>query len=50
MTAVIQFKIKMPCDVKRWIEEQAAQNLRSQSNEIILAIRDKMVRMERKDS
>lgn len=37
-----QFKINMPTDVKRWVEAQAEKNLRSQSAEIILALREKM--------
>lgn len=40
-----QFKMNIPEDVKKWLAEQAAENLRSQSNEIILAIREKMQRL-----
>lgn len=39
-----QFKVVLPQDVKDWIAEQSRINLRSQSNEIILAIREKMQR------
>ncbi|WP_083599374.1 Arc family DNA-binding protein [Shimia gijangensis] len=44
MSESVQFKIKLPSDVKEWIALQAARNLRSQSNEIILAVREKMER------
>lgn len=37
-----QFKINLPPDVKEWLEDQARQNLRSQSSEVILALREKM--------
>lgn len=37
-----QFKINLPEDVKRWVAERAAGNLRSQSAEIIFALRQKM--------
>lgn len=40
----VQYKMKLPVDVKAWLAEQSAKNLRSQSNEIILAIREKMER------
>lgn len=40
-----QFKMNLPKDVKEWLADQAAKNLRSQSNEIILAIREKMQRL-----
>lgn len=42
MSAVKQFKINMPADVKGWLETQAAKNMRSQGAEIIIAIREKM--------
>ena len=37
-----QFKLVIPEDVKDWLAVQAKRNLRSQSNEIILALREKM--------
>jgi hypothetical protein len=39
-----QFKINLPQDVKDWLTQQADQNLRSQSSELILALREKMSR------
>ena len=39
---VKQFKLNLPEDVKVWLENQAVDNLRSQSGEIIFAIREKM--------
>nr|WP_296077794.1 Arc family DNA-binding protein [uncultured Agrobacterium sp.] len=43
-----QFKLNLPSDVKSWIEKEAEQNLRSQTSEIILAIREKMGRETQK--
>ena len=43
-----QFKLNLPSDVKDWIEKEAAQNLRSQTSEIILAVREKMRRETQK--
>jgi len=40
-----QFKIAIPADIKRWIAIQAATNMRSQSSEILIAIREKMERV-----
>ena len=39
-----QMKIRLPADMKIWLAEQAARNLRSQTAEIILAIRERMER------
>ncbi|GLO70353.1 hypothetical protein MACH17_18700 [Phaeobacter inhibens] len=39
-----QFKLNLPNDVKDWLEHQSEKNLRSMSNEIILAIKEKMER------
>lgn len=41
-----QFKMMLPADVKAWIAAQAEKNLRSQSQEIILALREKMAAEE----
>ncbi|MUO29439.1 Arc domain-containing protein [Agrobacterium vitis] len=35
-------KINLPEDVKFWLEERARKNLRSQSSEIVMALREKM--------
>ncbi|SDK62435.1 Arc domain-containing protein [Paracoccus chinensis] len=40
----IQFKLILPPDVKAWIEAQAAKNLRSQSAEIVVCLRERMDR------
>ena len=47
-THKIQVKINLPEDVKRWLETQAAKNLRSQNAEIVLALRAKMKSSETK--
>ena len=39
-----QFKINSPDDVKQWLADQATKNLRSQTAEIILALKEKMGR------
>jgi hypothetical protein len=43
-----QFKIAMPADIKRWLAMEAARNLRSQTSEILLALREKMDRQNEK--
>lgn len=37
-----QMRIRLPDDVKSWLEAQAQKNLRSQNAEIVLAVREKM--------
>jgi len=39
-----QFKIAIPQDIKRWVAIEAAKNMRSQTSEILLAVREKMDR------
>lgn len=41
-TQDVQFKLKLPPDVKQWVAVEAAKNMRSQAAEIILAVRAKM--------
>jgi hypothetical protein len=41
-----QFKIAIPSEMKRWLAVEAAKNMRSQSAEILLAVREKMDRQE----
>lgn len=41
-----QFKIAIPLEIKRWLAIEAAKNMRSQSAEILLAIREKMDRQK----
>jgi hypothetical protein len=40
--SVKQYKLNVPEDVKAWLVEQSKRNLRSQSQEVILALREKM--------
>lgn len=44
MKNVTQFKINLPSEVKHWLAEQAEKNMRSQTSEIILALKEKMSR------
>lgn len=39
-----QFKLNIPDEVKDWLAEQARQNMRSQTAEIVLALKEKMER------
>lgn len=39
-----QFKLNIPEDVKKWLSDEAEKNLRSQTAEIILALKEKMKR------
>lgn len=39
-----QFKLQIPMDVKSWLAEQARKNMRSQTAEIVLALKEKMGR------
>lgn len=41
-----QFKLIIPTEIKEWLADQAERNLRSQSAEIILALRERMEREE----
>ncbi|TDX77744.1 Arc-like DNA binding dprotein [Neorhizobium sp. R1-B] len=43
-TAQSQFKLNMPQDVKQWLADEAERNLRSQTAEIVLALKEKMHR------
>lgn len=42
MTITKQFKLNLPADVKRWVQTRAAANMRSQSAEIVFALKEKM--------
>jgi hypothetical protein len=35
-------QLRLPSDVKAWLEREAARNLRSQNSEIIRSLRDRM--------
>lgn len=37
-------RIRVPVDVKRWLEAQAAKNLRSMNAEVVVSLRDRMER------
>ncbi len=39
-----QLKVNMPEDVKRWLAAEADRNMRSQTAEIVLALKEKMAR------
>lgn len=45
-----QFKIAIPLEIKRWLAIQAAANMRSQSAEILVAIKEKMERTQNEKS
>ncbi len=38
-------RIRVPDDVKKWLEEQAEKNLRTQGSEIVIAVRERMAAM-----
>ncbi|MCJ9672917.1 MULTISPECIES: Arc family DNA-binding protein [unclassified Neorhizobium] len=44
MSDMRQFKINIPDEVKKWLAEEASRNLRSQTAEIVLALKEKMGR------
>ena len=42
MTEITQFKLNIPNDLKRWLDREAARNMRSVSKEIIFHLQEKM--------
>lgn len=40
----IQMKIRLPKEIKRWLAIEAAKNMRTQSAEVVLALKEKMDR------
>lgn len=44
MSKTSQFKLNIPDDVKEWLANQASRNMRSQTAEVILALKEKMSR------
>lgn len=40
--AVTPFGLRMPSDIKKWVEQKASQNMRSQNAEIIVVLKEKM--------
>ncbi len=47
MSDMVQVKIRVPAEVKAWLEAQAALHQSSQTSEIIRALRERMVRSDR---
>lgn len=37
-----QMRIRLPVDVKKWLEKEASRNMRTQNAELVMAIREKM--------
>lgn len=37
-----QMRIRVPVDVKNWLEKEAARNMRTQNAELVMAVRAKM--------
>jgi len=50
MTERKALPLRLPIDLKRWIEEQAEANGSSQNSEVIRAVRERMVRTEQAQS
>jgi hypothetical protein len=42
-----QMKIRMPVEMKDWLEREAARNLRSLTAEIVVSIRERMERTKK---
>lgn len=42
MQQAVQYKMKLPADVHRWLKENAAKSLRSMNSEIVFSIRQRM--------
>jgi Arc/MetJ-type ribon-helix-helix transcriptional regulator len=38
----VKMLVRLPCDVKEWLERQAERNLSPQSSEVVRALRCKM--------
>lgn len=45
---VVPLGVRMPADVREWVEANARRNLRSLNSEIVLALREKMQRTSEK--
>lgn len=46
MTIQKQFKLNIPEEVKAWLSQEAERNMRSQTAEIVLALKEKMGRQQ----
>jgi hypothetical protein len=44
MSEVTQFKLNIPNDIAQWLADEAAQNMRSKTSEILLALKEKKMR------
>ncbi len=44
MPETVQLPLRLPCDVKKWLELQAKSNGSSQNSEVVRALREKMER------
>ena len=44
-----QMKINLPAEIKTWLAAEAAKNLRSQSAEIVFALKEKMERQTKQE-
>lgn len=42
MSDVTQFKLNIPREVKEWLAEEAARNMRSQAAEIVMTLQNRM--------
>jgi hypothetical protein len=42
-----QFVVRLPKDVKEWLEKEAARTMASQNSEIVRALRARMEQLER---
>lgn len=45
----VQFKLRMPADLKDWVDRQAAANRSSKGSEIVRSVRERKERMERQE-
>lgn len=46
MSNIVQMKVRVPTDVKRWLQIQATLNRSSQSSEIVRALRERMTQVD----
>ena len=44
----LQFKIRIPPELKQWLDEESVKNLRSVTAEIVLSVRERKEREDRK--
>ena len=44
MSETVQFKMKIPADVKEWLMREAERNVRSQGAEVVFCLREAMAR------